>query len=404
LKSAPARRSLPAILLGGGIISASVARCLGPAGIPVWALGDGASDTVNHSRYCTSFVDLGSGDGVQEAWLEWLLRLPAGEAVVFPCCDDGLELVCRHRGQLVDLGYRPIEADDEVALAMLNKLDTYTRAREAGIETPHHFALESVDQLDAALAASGVGFPCALKPLNSHVFRRRFTEKLLLAHDREELVSACREVAPHKLKMMVTDIVPGPEDAYCALHAYFDENGEPLVQLTKRKLRQYPVGFGMGTYHVTDWNDEVARLGLQFCQGVGIRGLGNPEFKRDARDGRLKLIECNHRFSMVNEVLRRAGINTPLLAYDRLLGRPVGELNGYRQGVYLWFPTADARAFLSARSQGQVTFRRWIRSLLHRQHLALFERTDPGPALADWRTRIVRTAARALRVTGRARS
>lgn len=403
-QSARAHRALPAILLGGGIISVSVARCLGPAGIPVWALGDGAQDTVNHSRFCTAFVDLGSGDGVQDRWLEWLLRLPAGEAVVFPCSDDGLELVCRNRARLVELGYRPIEADDDVALAMLDKLDTYARAGTAGIETPRHFALESVDQLDAALAASGVGFPCALKPLHSHLFRRRFTQKVLVAHNRAELVSACREVEPYELKMMVTEIIPGPEDAYCALHAYFDDRGEPLVQLTKRKLRQHPVGFGMGTYHVTDYNEEVARLGLQFCQGVGIRGVGNPEFKRDARDGRLKLIECNHRFSMVSELLRRAGMNTPLLAYERLLGRPRGELDGYRQGMYLWFPTEDVRAFRSAHSRGQITVANWSSSLLHRQHLALFDRQDPGPALAAWRTRIVRGAARALHEAPRARS
>jgi len=387
-EAATGRRSPPAILLGGGIIACSVARCLGPAGIPVWALGDGTLDTVNRSRYCTSFVDLGSGDGVQERWLEWLLTRPVGEAVVLPCSDDGLELVCQHRARLVECGYLPIEANDKVALAMLDKLETYALAGEAGIETPRHFSLESVDQLDTALAESGVGFPCALKPLHSHVFRRRFTQKVLVAHDRDELVKECREVAPYKLKMMVTEIIPGPEDAYVALHAYFDENGDPLVQLTKRKLRQYPVGFGMGTYHVTDWNDEVARVGLQFCQGVGIRGVGNPEFKRDARDGRLKLIECNHRFSMVNELLRRAGINGPLLAYDRLLGRPVAEVSGYRQGMYLWFPAGDARAFLFAHRRGQLTLGEWIASLLHRQHLALFDRHDPGPALANWRRRI----------------
>lgn len=383
-------RSVPVVVLGGGIIAVSVARCLGAAGIPVWALGDSRSDVAGHSRYCTSFVDLGSGEGVQERWLDWLCRREIGEAVIFPCCDDGLELVARRRAVLEERGHRPIECNGEVLLAMLDKLKTYALAREAGIEVPRHFALESVDRLDEELAESDVRFPCALKPLHSHLFARRYGagRKVLLARDRAELIEACEAIAEHGLRMMVTEIIPGPEDAFCSLHVYLDEQGEPLAQLTKRKLRQNPVGFGMGTYHVTDWNEEVARVGLQFCRGVGIVGMANPEFKRDSRDGRLKLIECNHRFTMSNELVRRAGINLPLVAYNRLLGVATTQPVAYRKGVYLWAPTGDARAFLQARRCGQLTLRQWLASLLHRQHLALFDRHDPGPALASWRKRL----------------
>lgn len=389
---------IPVILLGGDIIAVSVARSLGTAEIPVWALGDAESDVVGHSRYCTSFVDLGSGPGVQERWLDWLCNRPIGKAVVFPCCDDGLELIGRHRSTLVERGCLPIEANDEVVLAMLDKLKTYDLAREAGTEVPRHFAVESLDQLDQALVASAVEFPCAVKPLHSHLFARRYgaNKKVFVVHDRSQLVEACTELAGHQLRTMVTEIIPGPEDAYCSLHTYLDEDGEPLVLLTKRKLRQYPVGFGMGTYHVTDWNEEVARVGVQFCRGVGIRGVANPEFKWDARDGRLKLIECNHRFTMSSDLVRRVGINLPLVAYNRLLARPVPQVNGYRQGVHLWAPSADLQAFRDARRQGELTAREWVGSLLHRQHHALFDKSDPGPVLASLRGRLPSLVTRRL--------
>jgi D-aspartate ligase len=394
--SAAAIRSLPVVLLGGSIIAVSVARGVGTAGVAVWALGDAGSDVVGHSRFCGSFIDLGSGRGVQDRWLEWLCNRPIGEAVIFPCCDDGLELVARNRATLLEHDYRPIEANDDVLLAMLDKLKTYALAREAGTEVPRHFALEGTHGLDAALDESGVEFPCALKPLHSHLFARQYgsDQKVFVAHDRAELVKAGEEVAAHDLQMMVTEIIPGAEDAYCSLHTYLDEKGEPLALLTKRKLRQNPVEFGMGTYHVTDWNEEVARVGLQFCRGVGIAGIATPEFKRDARDGRLKLIECNHRFTMSNELVRRVGINMPLLAYDRLLGLPVQTQNEYRRGVYLWSPSQDARAFLEARRRGQTTLREWIGSLLHPQHLALFDRNDPRPFLASVGRRLRRLLAR----------
>jgi D-aspartate ligase len=389
-------RSLPVILLGGGVIAVSVARCVGIAGVPVWALGDASSDTVDHSRFCRSFVDLGSGDGVQDRWLQWLCRRTVGEAVIFPCCDDGLELVARHRATLVEHDYRPIEANDEVMLAMLDKLQTYALAQQAGTHVPRHFKLERVEEIDAALAESGVEFPCALKPLHSHLFARLYGRnlKVLIARDRAELVQGCEEVMAHGLHMMVTEIIPGPEDAYCSLHTYLDENGEPLALLTKRKLRQNPAGFGMGSYHVTDWNEEVAEAGLQFCRGVGLMGMATPEFKRDSRDGRLKLIECNHRFTMSTELVRRVGINMPLLAYDRLLGLPLEQPNDYRRGVYLWSPTQDFRAFLDGRRQGHITFAKWVRSLLHVQHLTLLDRKDPGPFFTSLRRRLRRLSAK----------
>ncbi len=116
--------------------------------------------------------------------------------------------------------------------------------------------------------------------------------------------------------------------------------------------------------------------------------MATPEFKRDERDGRLKLIECNHRFTMSNELTRRVGVNLALLAYDRLVGVPVRPMNGYRRGVYLWAPGGDTAAFLEARRRGELTFSAWARSLMHRQHIAVLDADDPGPALASLRRRV----------------
>ena len=61
-----------------------------------------------------------------------------------------------------------------------------------------------------------------------------------------------------------------------------------LFTFTKQKAAPVPdPASGCGCYHVTDWDPEVvgARPAL-LAQGVGLRGPGNVEFKRDARDGR----------------------------------------------------------------------------------------------------------------------
>ena len=113
----------PAVLLGGGLIAVPVARSLARAHVFVNALGF-ALDQVRASRACGRFVDLGTGEGVQERWLDFLDGSNAAGGVILPGNDDGLQLVARHRKILTERGYRPIVANDQATLAMLDKLRT----------------------------------------------------------------------------------------------------------------------------------------------------------------------------------------------------------------------------------------------------------------------------------------
>jgi D-aspartate ligase len=374
-----------AVLLGGQNIAVSVARALGRAGVSVVALGDGEFDTVGSSRHCSSFVDLGSGDGVQERWLEWLLDRPDSRpAVLFPCNDDGLELVLRNRSLLTDAGYLPAQLNDEVALAMLDKRRTYELAREAGVGTPHTRLLRTAADVEAV--ADEFDYPCALKPVHSHLFARRFglRKKILLVDTPDDLRLIFSRTEAMELEMIVTEIIPGDDDRLGSYWTYRTPEGTSLFELTKRKLRQYPTQFGLGTYHVTDWNPRIAEAGRRFSEQVGLEGIVNIEFKLDPRDDVLKLIECNQRFTLANEIFRCAGIDLPVLAYRSVIGDAPDPIRHYRTGVHLWFPVEDARAFISYRRNGELTGREWARTLLRHQHFPLLAVTDPGPALASW--------------------
>jgi predicted ATP-grasp superfamily ATP-dependent carboligase len=142
------------------------------------------------------------------------------------------------------------------------------------------------------------------------------------------------------------------------------------------------VHFGLTTYHLTIWEPRVAELGLRFFQGVGLRGVGNVEFKLDPRDGEYKIIECNHRFTAASELVRYAGIDMPLIAYRRAIGMPVEPVRGYKVGARMWHPIEDVRALREYRDEGTLTVGQWARSLLHRQHFPLLSLDDPGPSLS----------------------
>jgi predicted ATP-grasp superfamily ATP-dependent carboligase len=372
----------PAVLLGGENIAVSAARSLSREGARVYALGD-ASDPVRASRHCHEFVDVGARKGVADRYLEWLSSHGPREGAVLPCDDDGLEMIARNRAQLVAWGYSPIEADDDVLLAMLDKDRTYELSRKAGVPTPRTATVRTYEE--AMVAADKFSYPCALKPLSSHEFAQHFgiLKKVLLVDSREELLREFERTLEVGVEMLVTEIVPGGDDQYFSFYSYLDEHGEPLYHFCKRKLRQWPVHFGLTTYHLSIWDERVAELGLKFFQGVGLRGVGNVEFKLDPRDGEYKIIECNHRFTAASDLVRHVGIDMPLIAYRRALGLPVEPVRGYRVGVRMWHPVEDLRSLRGYREEGSLTVGGWVKSLMHRQHFPLLSMDDPGPSVAS---------------------
>lgn len=205
------------------------------------------------------------------------------------------------------------------------------------------------------------------------------------------------------LAMQVTEIVRGGDDRIVAYFTYLDEGGQPLMHFTNRKLRQLPIHFGVGCYVVGEWMPDVAKLGLRFVQEIGLRGIAHVEFKRDVRDGQLRLIECNHRFNLAIGLLCASDLDLPLFTYERLLGRSGPSLDSPRYGLRLWHPVPDFRAFLAYRAAGELTGRAWVRSILHRQRFSVFDWRDPLPSVVAHLSG-VRELARRIRAQLRAGS
>jgi D-aspartate ligase len=385
--------SPPVYVLGGLENALSVARSLHARGVEVHAASS-ANSPVRYSRRRRSFQVV-EGD-VAAGWLEWLARADR-PGLVFPCSDEALEMVAHHRGALANRGLTALEANDAAVLAMLDKDRTYEIARRAGIGAPRTRLLTDWEALPAAIEE--IGFPAALKPTHIHEFRKHFREKVFRVSDETELRSAFAATHELGLSMILTEVIPGSEDRYCSYFTWIDPDGSFLFDFTKRKLRQYPVGFGGGTYHLTEWADDVADAGRRMLEAAGVRGLGNVEFKRDARDGALKLIECNIRFTAGNEIVLRAGVDVAWIAYSRMTGREIPAVGRGRDGVRMWYPLQDTLAFMESRRVGMLTLRSWLASLAHRQTFPIWSATDPLPTLARLPS-IPGRAARKLRRRG----
>lgn len=382
----------PLILLGGDANAVSIARSLVRDGITVHMIGASPARRSRAIRPIPMKPDAGPSD-----WTDYLLGPPSDGlrgSVLLAANDAGLELLATHRQELRKR-FLLDDSNPSAQLCMLDKLCTYQAAVNSGVPTPRFWPLGSFAQLNAI--RTELVYPLIVKPRLSHVFRARFGRKFFLAESFAQVVTRVQEAFDAGVDVLLMEMIPGPDNLLCSYYTYLDEGGLPNFDFTKRVIRRYPVNMGEGTYHVTDYIPELRPLATALFRQVGLRGLAAAEFKLDTRDGTLKLIECNARFTAANHLLSVAGFDLGRWVYYRIIGRPLPVPSSYASGAYLWSPVTDFRAFLQLRAGGQLSTLAWIRTLLHRQSFAWFDWRDPVPSLlvhGQQLARFVRTLAR----------
>jgi len=386
----------PLLLLGGLAHALSITRSLGRRGVPIIYLGNRSSATT-FSRHLAEFVEV--DELAPDSFMEGLRRPATPRGVVLPLGDRGNECVAHHRDEMEDLGYVVIEANDSAMLDMLDKQRTYEIARKADVKAPKTVVLTDPSGVAAALEETGL--PAALKPRISHQYAAHFAGKAVVVESVEQAEQAARAITDAGVELLMTEVVQGPEGTYWGYYVYVDQDGAPLFQFTKRKLRQYPLGFGLGTLHRMENNNDVIDAGWRFAQMADVRGLVNIEFKHDSRSGEYVLIESNHRITAANELIRRAGIDLAEFIYRRLTDQPTAPMPEPRTDLVLWWPIRDTVAAVGQMGAGELSLGQWLGQLRGRIILPAFSLTDPVPALGAT-ARSLRNADRHIRrVLGR---
>ncbi len=371
----------PAILLGGNHGALSVARGLGRRGIAVHAVNH-SDAAVLASRYVHPepiAAGVSFAQGAMERLRDLALRCPPG-SVLLAASDDGIEVVLENREELAER-FRLDLCNPQAQRRMLDKRLTYEAAREAGVAAPRFWVVSSGEDLERL--RDELVFPLLVKPRLSHLFQQRFRGKFFEARKPSELAEALAVVERAGVSTILVEKVPGPDHELCSYYTYLDEQGDPLCHFTKRIIRRQPPNMGLASFHVTDHVEGIQGPALQLLRHVGLRGLANVEFKRDARDGEFKLIECNARFTAANRLVDRAGLDLPMLVYARLVGLPLPPLEGFRDGLRLWSPGRDLLAFLALRERGELGLGGWLRSIARPTGFPLFSWSDPGPSACD---------------------
>ncbi len=343
-------------------------------------------DVTVHSRFSEPIVFPHDGNyhALCKRWKDYLHGPESGwrvGSVLLATGDAGI-LIINTNTKALEKKFILDVAEPEAQLRMLYKHSTYEEAVKAGVPTPKFWIVRSEEELKRH--RSDFAYPVIIKPVLSHEFENTYNAKHFRAADDHELDEAFRKVLSDEIDVIVVERIPGRDDQLCSYYTYIDEHGVPQFHYTKRMVRRFPAGMGMGVCQQTAKDlPEVQELSLKLFESAGVKGLLNTEYIRDARDGVLKLIECNGRFTGVNRLLIDSGLNINLHVYNRLTGGPPVLLDDYRDGPMFWDPIGDLYAFLERRKTGELTLSTWLRTLRLPIVLPVFQWNDPVPSLID---------------------
>jgi predicted ATP-grasp superfamily ATP-dependent carboligase len=370
----------PVLILGGKDNSLAIARHLGSYGIKVRVSGP-SNCWGMHSKHCTERFPIPFGSGAGAFWTELLLGPGSNRLhghIIFPCSDEALEFVASHYDEL-QAHYTLSSSRPETIRDLLDKQRTLALAQDAGIPTPRSWTISTLSDLKGL--EEKVQLPALVKPIHSHKFARVFGVKLFTIKDSHtELAAKVGLALEHGLEVMIVEMIPGPDTLLSSFNTYVTDNGEQLFAFTKRVVRRYPVNSGNGCYHVTKWEPRTAKLGARFFRHLDLRGFVNVEFKEDMRDGQLKVIEINARFTAAHELIVRSGAPVDLIAYCDLTGQPGPRFNHFQEGLHLWYPSRDFLAFRQLQKRGEMSLGDWINSVAGKPKvLPLASMSDPMP-------------------------
>lgn len=321
------------------------------------------------------------------AWLQFMRDLAArlgGKPVLISSADVYVTAIANHEAELEPLFIFSRSVASQALLA--TKKRQYELSASFGLPVPRTQFVTSLE--DIVEFGNVARFPCLIKPVHFTDWLRfpaghpLLDQKIAIANSQDELVAKYKLAAEASGELVAQEIIEGPDTAKLVYLSCYGKSGQRLGHAMVRQVRTTPIGFGSASVVEPVTDDEADRLCDGFLRGMGYTGICEIELKRDTRDGQVKMIEANPRYSVTADAATYAGVEMGWLHYLDLVEPITGikavpvEPNG-RDFRHIMLERDSATIF-SYHKAGLMTWGDLLRS--YRSPVAFFDFD-----LKDWR-------------------
>ena len=384
MQARPDKTPNHAIVIGlDGMGGIQTARILAARGVPVIGIARDPDHHCCRTNVCEEIVHADTGTDDLIPALRTLGERLQQKAVLIPCHDRTVRVVSANRDELERYFHVSIAPADIIDM-LTDKVGFYEHAKEQGFLLPETYVLRSKD--DAVRAAAKMSYPAVLKPpaserrWDSHTMKKGFR-----VEDADAFLEQYERCESWAEVLLLQQWIEGGDDCLYSCNCYFDANSRPLATFVARKLRQWPPHLGLSSLGEECRNDVVLAESLRLFRGVGYRGLGYVEFKRDARDGKHYMIEPNvGRPTGRSAIAEAGGVELLYTMYCDAIGAPLPEKRVQKYVGAKWVDLRhDFQSAFYYWRKGELSIADWWRSWRGPKAHTYFSWSDPAPFLYD---------------------
>jgi D-aspartate ligase len=379
--SLPVTRSPVAIVLGLDLNGLGVVRALGKANIPVVGVDHLRGHAGRASRYCGRVIEANpcASEDLIGCLKDLGAALPHG-GVLFPTMDDTVRILSERRTEVPASLALSLPSADSVT-GLMEKEDLARLARQHAWPAPVTTTCASLAEVSEA--AERFPYPGVMKPGRRELTAPRgVPRKVWTFETRQELIEAYNDLSRWETRVILQEIVPGPDSSVVFCLFYADRSSRPRTLFVGRKIRQFPPGYGSTSSAAPAHDDRVRAFTERFIRDTRFQGLGSVEMKVHARTGEPLLIEPTVGRTDYQSFLAVAnGVNIPEIAFRDLAGLPAVAQEPGEEPITYVVARSDWRSARMQIHEGRETWRGYLRSLKGRKVFALLQSGDPRPFL-----------------------
>lgn len=330
-------------------------------------------------------------------WLQFMLQLRAKlghKPVLISSADQFVSAIGKHATALEE-HFLFCNAAVAVQALLATKRRQYDIAAQHGLPVARTRFISSPGDVAAFIAEAS--FPCLLKPIHFRDWQRvapghpLYCEKLTLAASPAELLEKYELAAQINPEMVAQEIIQGPDTAKLVYLSCYGRDGTRLGSCVVRQIRTIPINFGSASLVEPVDDPEADTVSDSFLRSVGYAGICELELKRDTRDGIVKLIEANPRYSVTADAATYAGVELGWLHYLDLIGERVTPVTPLSRNFRHIVICRDFACIGQYRRAGLLTLPALLKS--YRPPVAFFDFD-----IRDWRVTLDTLIGQAKRV------
>jgi D-aspartate ligase len=376
----------------------AVVRSLGRRGIPVVAVESDATARGLWSRYLSRTVLVGDDPAETVTALESLGR--DGGGLLIPTSDPFLVLVSQHFDHLARFFSITVPPWD-VLERVLDKPSCYRLAQQAGLSTPRFFVPRDsaeLDQVVSTLDFTARRYIFSIKtPRGTAADTRTGRMTKVAGDDAESVRRGCLEIAARTGEFpMIAEVVPGRSDRCVGVSMVVDRDHVPVISYCVRRLQLYlyaldagfihPYELGANVYCESVRDDEAVEAATRFVRSAGFYGAITVEFRRDARNGELRLIKADPRVVRATSLSSSLGLDIPTALYRVFTGGgPHTVASAYPERVaWIWL-TWYLDTIWQNRTRTPLVVQLWaiVKNAYRVRAFAYLSLRDPLPGVVD---------------------